>query len=61
MGSNIFYFGGDPRNTQVVKLVNNMTLGITMNAVAEGMKLGELYKLPEREILDLLKVSTVDS
>ncbi len=61
MGSNIFYFGGDPRNTQVAKLVNNMTLGITMNAVAEGLKLGELYKLPEQEILDLLKVSTGDS
>ena len=42
-------------------LFNNMTLGITMNAVAEGLKLGEHYKLPEQEILNLLKVSTGDS
>ena len=61
MGSNIFYYGEDPGNSQVAKLVNNMILGITMNAVAEGLKLGEHYKLPEQEILNLLKVSTGDS
>ncbi|MDA8048371.1 MAG: NAD(P)-dependent oxidoreductase [Actinomycetota bacterium] len=61
MGSNVFYYGEDPGNSQVAKLVNNMTLGITMNAVAEGLKLGEHYKLPEQEILNLLKVSTGDS
>ncbi len=61
MGSNTFYYGENPGNSQVAKLVNNMILGITMNAVAEGLKLGEHYKLPEQEILNLLKVSTGDS
>ena len=61
MGSNTFYYGESPGNSQVAKLVNNMILGITMNAVAEGLKLGEHYKLPEQEILNLLKVSTGDS
>jgi 3-hydroxyisobutyrate dehydrogenase len=61
IGSNTFYYGANPGNSQVAKLVNNMILGITMNAVAEGLKLGEDYKLPKQEILSLLKVSTGDS
>lgn len=61
IGSNTFYYGANPGNSQVAKLVNNMILGITMNAVAEGLRLGEHYKLPEQEILNLLKVSTGDS
>lgn len=61
MGSNTFFYGENPGNSQVAKLVNNMILGITMNAVAEGLRLGERYGLPEQEILNLLKVSTGDS
>ncbi len=61
IGSNTFYYGANPGNSQVAKLVNNMILGITMNAVAEGLRLGAHYKLPEQEILNLLKVSTGDS
>lgn len=61
MGSNIFYYGENPGNSQVAKLVNNMILGINMNAVAEGLRLANYYKLPEEEILKLLKVSTGDS
>ncbi|MGX9136109.1 NAD(P)-dependent oxidoreductase [Rummeliibacillus sp. JY-2-4R] len=61
MGSNIFYYGAEPGNSQVAKLVNNMILGINMNALAEGLKLGQYYNLPEEEILNLLKVSTGDS
>ncbi|MCE7073724.1 NAD-binding protein [Dyadobacter sp. CY327] len=45
----------------MAKLVNNMILGINMNAVAEGLKLGNHYNLPQTEILNLLKVSTGDS
>ena len=41
MGSHTFYYGANPGNSQVPKLVNNMILGITMNGVAEGLKLGE--------------------
>lgn len=61
IGSHIFYYGEKPGNSQVAKLVNNMILGINMNAVAEGLKLGKHYNLPEEEILNLLKVSTGDS
>lgn len=61
IGSHTFYYGPNPGNSQVAKLVNNMILGITMNAVAEGLKLGNHYKLPVQEILNLLKVSTGDS
>lgn len=45
----------------MAKLVNNMTLGIAMNAVADGLKLGGHYDLPKAELFDLLKVSTGDS
>ncbi len=61
IGSNTFYYGAKPGNSQVAKLVNNMILGITINAVAEGLKLAKHYDLPEPEVLDLLKVSTGDS
>lgn len=61
IGSNTFYYGEKPGNSQVAKLVNNMILGITMNAVSEGLKFGKHYGLPEREIINLLKVSTGDS
>ena len=39
MGTNIFFYGENPGNSQVAKLVNNMILGINMNAVAEGLNL----------------------
>jgi 3-hydroxyisobutyrate dehydrogenase-like beta-hydroxyacid dehydrogenase len=56
-----FTMGGEPGNSQVAKLVNNMILGINMNALAEGLKLGKHYNLPQEEILNLVKVSTGDS
>ena len=61
IGSHTFYYGEEPGNSQVAKLVNNMILGVNMNAVAEGLKLGKHYNLPQEEILNLLKVSTGDS
>ena len=61
IGSNTFYYGEEPGNSQVAKLVNNMILGINMNALAEGLKLAKHYNLPQEEVLNLLKVSTGDS
>lgn len=61
VGSNTFYYGEDVGNSQVAKLVNNMILGINMNAVAEGLKLANSYGLPEEEVINLLQVSTGDS
>ncbi len=61
MGSNTFFYGENPGNSQVAKLVNNMLLGITMTAVADGLKLSGSYGLPQEALLSLLKVSTGDS
>lgn len=61
IGSNIFYYGGETGNSQAAKLINNLILGININAVAEGLKLAKHYNLPQEELLNLLKVSTGDS
>ncbi|TMW70909.1 NAD(P)-dependent oxidoreductase [Alteribacter natronophilus] len=61
IGSHTFYYGNKPGNSEAAKLINNMILGININAVAEGLKLADKYDLPEEEILNLLQVSTGDS
>ncbi len=61
IGSNTFYYGKEPGSSQVAKLVNNLILGININALAEGLKLARYYDLPEDEVVNLLKVSTGDS
>ncbi|RPF55274.1 NAD(P)-dependent oxidoreductase [Aquisalibacillus elongatus] len=61
IGSTTLYYGNEPGNSEAAKLINNMILGININAVAEGLKLAKQYDLPEEEILNLLKVSTGDS
>lgn len=61
VGSNVFYYGAEPGNSQAAKLINNLILGINMNAVAEGLKLGDTYHLPQSELLKLFQVSTADS
>ncbi|EGY59708.1 hypothetical protein HMPREF0989_04836 [Ralstonia sp. 5_2_56FAA] len=61
VGSNTFYYGANPGNSQAAKLVNNMVLGIIMNGVAEGLKFGEHYNLPREALLNLFKASTGDS
>ena len=61
VGSNVFYYGKKPGNSQAAKLVNNLILGINMNAVAEGLRFGAQYNLPQDELLNLFRVSTGDS
>ena len=61
VGSNTFYYGANPGNSQAAKLVNNMVLGVIMNGVAEGLKFGAHYNLPQEELLNLFKVSAGDS
>lgn len=61
IGTSTFYYGAEPGNSQVAKLVNNMILGINMNAMAEGLKLAKHYHLPQEEVVKLLQVSTGDS
>ena len=61
VGSNTFYYGPQPGNSQAAKLVNNLVLGIIMHAVAEGLRFGAHYDLPQDELLNLFEVSTGDS
>jgi len=61
VGSHVFYYGSEPGNSQAAKLINNLILGITMNAVAEGLRFGAHYSLPQEELLKLFTVSTADS
>ncbi len=61
VGSNTLYYGAEPGNSQAAKLVNNLVLGVIMHGVAEGMKFGAHYKLPQEELLKLFQVSTGDS
>ena len=61
IGSNTFYYGAEPGNSQAAKLVNNLVLGVIMNGVSEGLKFGAHYDLPEDELLNLFKATTGDS
>ncbi|MGM0904496.1 MAG: NAD(P)-dependent oxidoreductase [Bacillota bacterium] len=61
IGFHTFYYGSEAGNSQAAKLINNLILGINMNAVAEGLKLAKHYNVPKDELLNLLKVSTGDS
>lgn len=61
VGSNTFYYGENPGNSQAAKLANNLMLGIVMNGVHEALKFGEDFGLPEEELLNLFLVSTGDS
>lgn len=61
IGTKTLYYGNEPGNSEAAKLINNMILGININALAEGLKLAKEYDLPEKEILNLLQVSTGDS
>src|SRR5699024_6918991 len=61
IGSETFYYGGQAGNSQAAKLINNLVLGININAVAEALKLSKHYNLPQQELLNLLHVSTGDS
>lgn len=38
IGSKTFYYGSQTGNSQAAKLINNLILGINLNAVAEGLK-----------------------
>ena len=55
MGSHTFYYGPEAGNSQVAKLVNNMILGINMNAIAEGLKMRETLWLTGRRYLKSTK------
>lgn len=61
VGSAVFYYGEAPGASQAAKLVNNLVLGITMHAVAEGLRFAAAYDLPQDALLELFQASTGDS
>ncbi|SMQ81809.1 3-hydroxyisobutyrate dehydrogenase [Bacillus sp. OV166] len=61
VGENIFYFGKESGAGQSAKLVNNLIVGINVTGMAEGLRFGQKYSLPQDEILKLLSVSTGSS
>ena len=57
MGKNFFHCGG-PGTGEIAKLTNNLILGISMVATAEGMAIGEKLGIDPKVLKDILSVST---
>jgi 3-hydroxyisobutyrate dehydrogenase len=57
MGKNIVHAGG-PGNGQAAKICNNMILGISMVAVAEGFSLAEKLGLDAQKLFDISSKSS---
>lgn len=57
MGKNLFHCGG-PGTGEIAKLTNNLILGISMVATAEGMAIGEKLGIDPKILKDILSVST---
>lgn len=57
MGKNLFHCGG-PGTGEIAKLTNNLILGISMVATAEGMAIGEKLGIDPKVLKEILSVST---
>lgn len=57
MGKNVFHCGG-PGTGEIAKIVNNMILGISMIAVAEGFAIGEKLGADPKLLQQICAVST---
>ena len=57
MGKNLFHCGGSGTGG-IAKISNNLILGITMIATAEGLSLGEKLGIDPKVLSDIISVST---
>jgi len=57
MGKNFFHCGG-PGTGEIAKISNNLILGISMIAAAEGMAIGEKPGMDPKQLMEILSVST---
>ena len=57
MGKNLFHCGG-PGSGGVAKLTNNLTLGLHMIALAEGLQIGQKLGVDPHKLSDIFSVST---
>lgn len=60
MGKNVFKCGG-PGKGEIVKIVNNMILGIHMAATAEGMALGVKLGIDPKILTEIIATATGNS
>jgi len=58
MGANIYHCGEKPGSGQVAKICNNLILGVTMNAVSEGLNLGVKLGMDAKVLTDIVSVSS---
>lgn len=54
LGTNLQYIGPTGRG-QAIKLINNLLIGSTTTALAEGFLLGDLLNLPREKVAEALK------
>ena len=58
MGAQSYHCGDNPGSGQVAKICNNLILGITMNAVAEGLNLGQKLGMDVKVLSDIIGCSS---
>jgi len=58
MGANVFHCGDKSGSGQITKICNNLILGISMNAVAEGLSMGVKLGMDPKVLSEILSVST---
>jgi len=58
MGAQSYHCGENPGSGQVAKICNNLILGITMNAVAEGLNLGQKLGMDVKVLSDIVGCSS---
>ena len=60
LGERIFDFGEAAGAANVVKLIANFLLGVTLEAIAEGLALGERNGIDRRSIIDMVRQTLFD-
>jgi len=60
LGERIFDFGEAAGAANVVKLIANFLLGVTLEAIAEGLALGERSGIDRRCIIDMVRQTLFD-
>ncbi|MBY7144283.1 NAD(P)-dependent oxidoreductase [Virgibacillus sp. NKC19-3] len=61
IGKNVFHVGEDHDLGTVVKLINNLILGINTQAVAEGLHMADIKGVDRDLVYDIVKVSSGQS
>jgi 3-hydroxyisobutyrate dehydrogenase len=60
MGKNLHYMG-ESGSGQAIKLINNHLIGMTIQALSEGMQLADAMNLPREKVADALNGAMISS